>query len=186
MLCRALTNQIILPFPINRFHTHSSEQPGSFKNLLIQLLAGRYVYKSHGQALICHECSSQDCMRSQIIRPHHKPHARLATLAMRSATGDVQDMSTGIQISSWLCTRLFDGTLQSGCTIWTETPFAISCSRWSDFPENSNIVWWSGLHTRLTSHMEQSSINHQSREDYTCVQKTVENTPLSAKSKCFF
>ena len=43
-------------------------------------------------------------MRSQKIRPHHKPHARLAKLATRSAMGDVQAMSSHIQISPRLCT----------------------------------------------------------------------------------
>ena len=86
--------------------SHSSEQSVSLKNWLLQLPACEYASKSHGQASICRECSSQDCMRSLKIRPHHKPHARLATLAMRSAMGDVQAMSCHIQISPWLCTRL--------------------------------------------------------------------------------
>ena len=61
-------------------------------------------------------------------------------------------------ISRRLCTRLFDGTLQSSCTIETEEPLAISCSRRSHHSENNNIVWQPGLRTRWTSRMEQSSI----------------------------
>ena len=53
-----------------------------------------------------------------------------------------------------LCTRLSDGTLQSGCTIGTEAPLAISYSRRSDHPENNNIVRRPGLRTRWTSCME--------------------------------
>ena len=93
----------------------------------MQLPACGYACKSHGQTSICYECSSLDCMRrSQKIRSHHKSHERLATLATRPATGDVQVYS---QISPRLCTRLFDGTLRSGCTIGTEAPLAISCRR---------------------------------------------------------
>ena len=40
------------------------------------------------------------------------------------------------------------GTLHFGCTIGTEVPLVISCSRWSDHPENNNIVWrpWAFAH----------------------------------------
>ena len=98
--------------------------------------------------------SSQDCMRSQKIRPHHKSHERLATLATRPATVDVQVMSTRIQISPRLCTRLFDGTLHSGCTIGIESPLAISCSRRSHHPANNNIVRRPRLRTCWTTSME--------------------------------
>ena len=77
-----------------------------------------------------------------------------STLAMRFATGDVQAMSTHIQISPRLCTRLSDGTLQSGCTIGTEAPPAISCRLRSDHPENNNIVRRPNLRTLWTSRME--------------------------------
>ena len=136
---------------------------------LLQLPTSGITGLSHRQASICHECSSQDCMRSQKIRPHHKPHARLPTLAARSATSDVQAMSTHIQISPRLCTRLSDGTLQSGCTNGTEAPLTISCSRRSDHPENNNIVWRSRLCTCRTSSMEQSTTIHQSSKDTACV-----------------
>ena len=31
------------------------------------------------------------------------------------------------------------------CTIGTKAPLVTSCSRWSDHPENNNIVWWPRL-----------------------------------------
>ena len=68
----------------------------------------------------------------------------------RRAYTCVQDMSVYIQISPRLCTRLSDGSLHSGCTIGTEAPLAISCSRWSDHPENNNIVLGDRA---FTSHM---------------------------------
>ena len=81
---------------------------------------------------------------------HHKPHA----LAIRSATRDVQVKFTHIQISS---------QLQFGCTVGTEAPLAISCSRCSDH-RNNNIIWRPGLCVRWTSSLEQSSIIHQSHK----------------------
>ena len=65
-------------------------------------------------------------------------------LAMRSATGDVQVMVMSTRKTLHGCAP--DGTLQSGYTIGTETPLAISCSRWSYHSEN-DIVWRPGLCT---------------------------------------
>ena len=72
----------------------------------------------------------------------------LPTVATRSATGDVQIVSS----HKWLCTRLFDGTLHSSCTIGTEPP-AISCNRRSHHLAN-NIVRRPGLRTCWTTSME--------------------------------
>ena len=41
----------------------------------------------------CYACCFGRAWRSKKIWPHHKPHARLPTLATHSATGDVQVMS---------------------------------------------------------------------------------------------
>ena len=132
MLRRATSNQIILSFLTNRCRSYSSEQSGSVKNWLLQMPACWYACKSHGQTSICYECSRQDWMRSQKIRSHHKSHERLATLATRPAMGDVQAMSTHIQISPRLCTRrnsafrLHDRNRGAACD---QLPSAISSSR---------------------------------------------------------
>ena len=119
-------------------------------------------------------------MRSQKIRPHHQSHERLATLATRPATGYVQVMSTHIQISPRLCTRLLDGTLHPGCAIGTEAPPAISCRRRSHHPANNNIV----RRPRLRPHGPQAWNSlplTQSCKDSAGVQKTVKDTSLRPK-----
>ena len=82
------------------------EQFGSFKNRLLKLPTSGDAGTSRVQTSICHECHSHDYMQSQKIQPHHKPPAGLPTQAARSATGDVQVMSTRILISPRVCSAV--------------------------------------------------------------------------------